>query len=241
MKKSIFSVLTILFAITCFAQTNEKPYSFKSAYVEYTIEGNTVGKQVLYIDEWGWNRSETTQSVTKMLGQKTETNERKVTFKLDTYQWTPGQKTGSKVHNTILEEMLADPNFDMLEFSKKTMESLGFEKTGTETVNGKPCDIWNGMGSTFWLWNDIAVKTQVKIFGTKYIMTATKIELNPSIPSSEFQIPTDIKFTETSLDPEQIMLDESQTESGDSSLKESAPQIKSMKDLKGFLKNMKNE
>jgi len=237
MKKSILGILTFLLSITCHAQTNQKPYSFKSAYIEYSIEGNTIGKQVVYIDDWGWNRSETTQSVTKMLGQKTETNERKVTVKLDTYQWTPGQKTGSKVHNTMLEEMLADPNFDMLEFSKKTMESLGFEKTGTETVNGKSCDIWKGLGSIIWLWNDIAVKTQVKIFGAKYVMNASKIELDASIPSDEFQIPPDIKFTETSLDPTQMIVTPSQ-KNDDS---ENDQEIKNLKDLKGLLKKLKNE
>jgi predicted transcriptional regulator len=236
MKKSILGILTLLLSITCYAQTNQKPYSFKSAYIEYSIEGNTIGKQVVYIDDWGWNRSETTQSVTKMLGQKTETNERKVTIKLDTYQWTPGQKTGSKVHNTMLEEMLADPNFNMLEFSKKTMESLGFKKTGTETVNGKSCDIWKGMGSTIWLWNDIAVKTQVKIFGAKYVMNASKIELNASIPSYEFQIPPDIKFTETSLDQE--MIGAPSQENDDS---ENDQEIKNLKDLKGLLNKLKNE
>lgn len=236
MKKSILGILAFLLSITCYAQTNQKPYSFKSAYIEYSIEGNTIGKQVVYIDDWGWNRSETTQSVTKMLGKKTETNERKVTIKLDTYQWTPGQKTGSKVHNTMLEEMLADPNFDMLEFSKKTMESMGFEKTGTETVNGKSCDIWKGMGSTIWLWNDIAVKTQVKIFGAKYVMNASKIELDASIPSYEFQIPPDIKFTETSLDQE--MIGAPSQENDDS---ENDQEIKNLKDLKGLLNKLKNE
>lgn len=220
------------------AQTGKNPYSFKTAYVEYTIEGNTTGKQTLYIDNWGWNHSETTQSVTKILGHKTETNERKVTLKLETYQWVPGEKSGSKVHNAMLEELLADPNFDMLDFSKKTMESLGFEKAGKETVNTKDCDVWKGLGSTIWIWNDLAVKTQVRVLGTKYDLNATKIELNVSIPENEFHIPSDINFEEYSTDPLQPK-EGTQNENSDSD--EAVPAINSMKDLKGFLKKIKIE
>jgi hypothetical protein len=234
MKTAILTILVVFVFYVSNAQSNKKPYSFKTAYVEYEIEGNTNGKQTLYIDDWGWNKSETTQTVTKILGQKTETNERKVTLKLDLYQWTPGEKTGTKIHNTMLEDLLADPNFDMNEFGLKTMESLGFEKTGKETVNGKSCDIWKGLGSTIWIWNDIAVKSQVKILGTKYVMTATKIELNASIPNGEFQIPSNIKFTESSLDPSQMMLQGSQQNNTNSDNVE--PEIKSLKDLKGLFK-----
>ena len=220
------------------AQTNDKPYPFKSAYVEYELTGNTTGKQTLYIDEWGWNRSETTHSVTKMLGQKTETHERKITKKLDTWQWVPGEKTGSKVHNQMLEELLADPNFNMKKFSEETMKSLGFEKTGTEVVNGKTCDIYKGMlGATSWIWNNIAVKTEVKLLGTKQVMTAAKIEIDASVPGSEFNIPADINFTETVFSPGDMMLEGSNENNDDTPAKNgNKPEIKSLKDLKGLLK-----
>lgn len=130
MKNLIISILTMVaFTTIINGQTNNKPYSFKSAYVEYEITGNTTGTQTLYIDNWGWDRSETTHSVTKMLGQKTETHERKITKKLDTWQWILCEKTGSKVHNQMLEDLLSDPNFDIKKFSDETMKFLGFEKT----------------------------------------------------------------------------------------------------------------
>jgi hypothetical protein len=168
MKRTFVNLIFVVAFFVSTAQPNDKPYPFKSAYVEYELTGNTTGKQTLYIDEWGWNRSETTHSATKMLGQKTETHERKITKKLDTWQWVPGEKTGSKVHNQMLEELLADPNFNMKKFSEETMKSLGFEKTCTEVVNGKTCDIYKGMlGATSWIWNNIAVKTEVKLSGIR--------------------------------------------------------------------------
>lgn len=238
MKRTFVNLIFVVAFFVSTAQPNDKPYPFKSAYVEYELTGNTTGKQTLYIDEWGWNRSETTHSATKMLGQKTETHERKITKKLDTWQWVPGEKTGSKVHNQMLEELLADPNFNMKKFSEETMKSLGFEKTCTEVVNGKTCDIYKGMlGATSWIWNNIAVKTEVKLLGTKQVMTATKIEIDASVPGSEFNIPADIKFTETVFSPGDMMLEGSNEDNDDAPVKNgNKPEIKSLKELKGLFK-----
>ena len=127
----------------------------------------------------------------------------------------------------------------MEKFGEKTLEALNFRKTGTETVQGKVCDVWkSSFGSTSWVWNDIAVKTEVKLLGTKQVMTATKIEIDASVPGSEFEIPSDIKFTETTLDPSQMSFGEGEdgeTPEGE----EAAPEIKSLKDLKGLLKKGK--
>lgn len=245
--EKIFGILLLLFVCNAsFSQTNAKPYSFKTAYVEYELTGNTTGKQTLYIDAWGWNRSQTTNSATKMFGQKTETHEREVTKKFDSWKWSPVEKNGTKFHNKMLEDMLADPKFDMQDFSKKSLEGLGFVKTGTETINGKVCDVWkSNIGSTSWVWNNIAVKTEVRLFGTKQISTATKIELNAAIPGNEFEIPADVKFTDLgNLDPSEMIKNaekaeqEDRSKSGDTTNSEEPP-IKNLKDLKNFLKKMK--
>jgi hypothetical protein len=239
MKKSLLCLFVFLLALAVYGQSNKRPYSYKSAYIEYELTANTTGKQTLYIDDWGWNRSETIHSVTKMLGQKTETHQRTITIKYDTYQWVIGEKTGTKMHNQWLEDLMNDPTFDMEEFGEKTLEALNFRKTGTEMVNGKKCDVYKGlMGATSWVWNNIAVKTELKLFGTKQVITATKIEIDASVPGSEFDIPSDVKFTETTLDPSQMNFGEGEdgeTPEGE----EAAPEIKSFKDLKGLLKKSK--
>ena len=243
MKKSFISLFVVLLTLTAFSQNNKRPYAYKSAYIEYELTGNTTGKQTLYIDNWGWNRSETTNSVTKMLGQKTETHQRNVTIQYDSYQWVPGEKTGTKLHNQWLEDLMNDPTFDMEEFGEKTLEALNFEKTGTETILGKVCEVWkSNLGSTSWVWNDIAVKTEVKLLGTKQVITATKIEIEASVPGSEFDIPSDIKFTETLLDPSQMNFEdipEDGENPSDTAGEEAVPEIKSFKDLKGLLKKSK--
>jgi hypothetical protein len=241
MKKLFATLVAMMAIVTAFPQTNQKPYSYKSAYIEYELTGNTTGKQTLYIDNWGWNRSETTHSVTKMLGQKLETHQRNLTIQFDSYQWVPGDKKGTKLHNQWLEDLLADPNFDMKEFSDKTLEGLGFVKAGKETVSGKVCDVWkSNLGSTSWVWNNIAVKTEVKLLGTTQVMTATKIEIDASIPAGEFDLPSDVKFKETVMDPGEINFDNMPEEANDSAETEDNP-VKGLKDLKGLMKKLKTE
>lgn len=247
--KSIIIVISILATINLSAQTKKlKCYSFKTAIVEYVFEGNTTGRQNLYIDDYGWMQCEMTQSTTKMFGQTTESKTVKLTKGLEIYQWDPMTRIGTKMHNSILEELINDPDFDMQEFAKRTMEGLGFEKTGNETVKSWNCEVWKGMGSTIWIWNNIAVKTEVKLLGQKTVMVANKVQFDVPLPAGRFDIPSDIKFNDAgNLDPMEMMnkameqaeqeegVQQEQSEEGE---QEEAP-IKSLKDLKGLLKKIK--
>ncbi|MBN2820745.1 MAG: hypothetical protein JXP36_17355 [Bacteroidales bacterium] len=235
--KKVSLILSLIFLTgISFAEEKIKPYKFKTAIVEYIYSGNTSGTQTLYIDEHGWNQCEVTNTVMKSFGQKTETNEIKLTLGLEIYQWTPGQKTGTQMHNSMLEELMNNPDFDLLEYSKELMEQLGFEKTGNETVDGRNCDVWKGMGSTIWIWKDIAVKTEVKVLGQKTTWTATSIQFDVPIDASRFKVPGNISFQRyDSSNPMGIMMNGS-NDDNDKSSEEAMPEVKSFKDLKKLLK-----
>jgi hypothetical protein len=248
--KSIILSICLLIVINLSAQVkNKKLYPFKTAEIEYTYEGNSTGKQNLYIDNYGFLQCTIEQTVSKAFGQKSEKNEAKVTKGLDIFLWDLKTRKGSKLHNSLAENMMNDPNFDPEEFGKLTMESLGFEKKGTETISGKLCEIWKGLGgmTTIWMWNSLAMKSEIKILGTKTIWTATTIKIDEGVSADKFKIPSDIKFENTgTTDPIEMMNKVTTTgENSDNSTKKGAPAeeapIKNMKDLKGFLKKLKTE
>ena len=232
-------ILGLLAIISCgyvSAQQAIKPYKFKTAIVEYTYSGNTTGSQTLYIDEHGWNQCEVTNTVMKSFGQKNVTDEVKLTLGLEIYQWTPGQSTGTQMHNSMLEELMKAPDFDIKDFSKQLMTQLGFEKKGYEAVDGRDCEVWKGMGSTIWIWKDIAVKTEVKVLGQKTVWTATSIQFDVPVPSAKFDVPGDVEFQKfDSNNPMDLMQRGAQTEDDDSS-GEQEPEIKNLKDLKNIYK-----
>lgn len=242
MKTLILSICMIL-VIQLSAQTKKgKLYPFKTAVIEYTYEGNTTGKQNLYIDNYGWLQCKTEQTANKAFGQKTEINKAEITKDFDIYQWDIKTRVGSKMRNTLAENLMNDPTFDPEEFGKKTMEQLGFEKKGTETINGKVCEIWKGLAgsSAIWMWNSLAIKSEIKMLGTKTIWTATTIKINEGVPSGQFDLPADVNFSDAGTTDPIEMMKKSVDEEGSPAKKEEAP-IKNLKDLKGFLKKIKTE
>lgn len=249
MKKLVIAI-GLLAVTTLSAQTKkEKLYPFKTAVIEYTYEGNTTGTQSLYIDNYGWRQCKIEQTTSKAFGQKSETNKAEITKDFDIYSWDLKTRQGGKMRNTLAEDLMNDPDFDPEEFGKKTMDMLGFKKTGTETINGKLCDVWKGMGgSTIWMWNSLAMKSEVKLLGTKTTWIATTVKINEGVPSGKFDLPADVKFEDMgTTDPVDMMnrgmkqaQEEEGKQSGDTQKSEEAP-IKSLKDLKGFLKKIKTE
>jgi len=207
MKHSIIVALMLISMLAQSQQQKVRFFDFETAIVEYTYEGNETGKQIMYIDQYGWKRAEWTNITTKMLGQTTEKKQIMVSIGLDVWQWDPIARTGTRVHNQMLENLMKDPQFDPEKYAKETMENLGFQKTGTEIVQGKNCEVWKGMGSTIWIWNGLGIKTEVKLLGQKTTWTATKIDLNVKVPQDKFTIPSDIKFGEAqSNDPMEIWM-----------------------------------
>lgn len=208
MKRNLVIMLLLFISSMGWAQQKKvRFFDFETAIIEYTYEGNETGKQMAYIDEYGWRRAEWTNTVTKMFGQKTEKKEVMVYDGLDVWQWNPIARTGTHMRNAILESMLEDPQFDPQEYAKQTMESLGFVLKGKEEVQGKNCEVWEGMASTIWVWKGIGIKTEVKLLGQKTTWTATKIETNVKVPQEKFKVPTDITFSESqAADPMGIMM-----------------------------------
>lgn len=245
MKTIITTAGLLLLAFIANSQVKkEKLYPFKTAIVEYTYEGNTTGTQTLQIANYGWLQHKTEKTVSKVFGQKTEVNKVEITRDFDIYQWDPASKTGTKLRNAIAEELLKDPGFDPEEFGKRTMLQLGFEKTGTETVNGKECEVWKGLGSTIWIWNSLAIKTEVKILGTKTVTIATNVKIDAPVHDGLFTIPSDVKFTDMGTnDPIEMMNKASQNQPAGSDMhgQEEEIPIKNLKDLKGLLKKINQE
>jgi hypothetical protein len=242
--KNILTITLLMSAIVLSAQTKkEKMYPFKTAFIEYTYEGNTTGTQQLYIDNYGWKQCKIEETVNKAFGQKTETNKAEITKDFDVYQWDIKTRVGSKMRNTLAENLMNDPKFDPEEFGKKSMDALGFEKKGTETINGKVCEIWKGLAgsSTIWMWNSLAMKSEIKMLGTKTTWIATTVKINEGVPSGKFDLPSDVKFTDAgTTDPLEMMKNQQKGEAADTTTKEKSP-IKNLKDLKGLLKKIKTQ
>ena len=248
MKTLIFSSC-MLVVLTISAQIKkDKLLPFKTVLIEYVYEGNTTGTEKLYMDNYGLQQCKTIQTKNKTFGQTSEESKIEISKDFLIYSWDPKTKKGSKIRNTLAEELMNDPNFNPEEFGKRSMESLGFEKIGTENINGKSCDVWKGLGGTskMWVWRGLNLKTEVKILGTKTICTAAVVKVDEAISSTKFEIPSDVKFEDMgTTDPLEMMNkgmkqaeQEEAEKSGDTQKVEEEAPIKNLKDL---LKKIKTQ
>lgn len=250
MKARILSVIMVLLAVNVFAQSTQKIKMFphKTAIVEYVFEGNTTGKQTVYYDDYGWFQCKLDQTVQKVMGQKTANNNVTVSKGFDVWSWDPKTRIGTVMHNDVAESILRDPDFDAEAYAKELLEATGFKKTGTEMYDGKLCEVWEGMATKAWVWNGISMKVESKMLGIKIVQKAVSVKIDASIPNNRFDIPSDVKFEKVEGDPFKVMNQAREEErkaageSGDTEKTEEAVPdempIKSMDDLKGFLKKL---
>jgi hypothetical protein len=243
--KTLIIAIGMLTVINLSAQVKKKMLlPFKTVVIEYVYEGSTSGRENVYMDNYGLLQCKMIQTKTKVFGQTSEEAYIEVSKDFYIHKWDPKTRLGSKIKNTLAEDLMNDPDFDPEDFGKRSMESLGFEMIGTETIAGKPCEVWEGLGgsSKIWIWRGLTLKTEMKMLGMKNTSTANVIKVDEGVPSGKFDIPSDVNFQDMgTTDPIELM-NKSSEEAGDSADKETeeAP-IKNLKDLKGFLKKIKTQ
>ncbi len=218
-----------------------KKYQIKSGIAQYVHEGNVTGTETVWFDDWGEREFRVTETETKMLGMRQKTNSCQLTIGLDNYQWDPVTKKGTHVKNTLMEEVMKDPNFDQEEFARELMKSTGFRKTGEATIDGRNCDVWEGMNSKVWVWknNGLAVRSEMHLI-VNVTIKLTEFESNPKISSEKFQVPVDVKFTEEKMPTmEELQQQMDQIEENREGNEETGDTVQPAPSLKNILKQFK--
>jgi hypothetical protein len=176
-----------------FAQKNQSVYYYpvKSAHIEYVQTGNTTGTESYYMDKNGRISARYSDLTTKSFGSTTKTKQIVIQKDSIVYSIDPDKKTGVK------QTIHIDPKDveKWADTAEEIYEDLGFKKTGEGEVLGKKCDIWEGMSSKIWIWQGLALKSEISIFG-KTVIEAKSVEVGGSIDKSKFEIPEGITWTE---------------------------------------------
>lgn len=192
-KKYFLVYLLILTTISIsFGQEQFKKYSVESGIIKYKWEGFMTGEQTTYFDKYGFYETTVSKTKTTVMGFTSETEEMTIMRGAEVFTIDLKTKIGTRVTNPILEE---NPGADWEEVSKDMVTKMGFKKVGNESVLGKSCEVYKGIGK-IWVWKGLNLKTETKGMGMDASVTATDINLGVSIPSSKFEVPSDIKITD---------------------------------------------
>ena len=176
-----------------------KRYQIESGIVQSELSGAQKGSETLYFDRWGMREAKYTNSVLTIAGMTQKSN----TLNLIDGDWIYvidlDKRTGTKTQNPLLKQ-IADraANKDLSELGEKMMRDMGAEKTGTEEVAGKMCDVWEvkNLRTKSWVWKSVTLKVQVNMGAMEMNSTATRFEEGASVPADRFAIPSDVKITE---------------------------------------------
>lgn len=212
------------------AQRRINTYKIKKAIVTYKYTGMSEGVETLYFDNYGKKEARYSELVTKAFGFTNKTKE--LNLHLDSVNYNINLLTNTGIKQSMPGDFSGRNMAGMEEWKgigsgEEMMDAMGFEKTGEEMILGKKCEIWEGMGTKTWTWNNISLKSIVNIMGEMTI-EATEIDLNTSIPASKFKIPEGINFDELDYENE----DDLSPEEMQKQLKEGLNQLKGLMKIK---------
>jgi len=187
-----------------FGQKNKTSYYYpvKSAYIEYVHSGSTNGTETLYVDNHGRISARYSELTTKSLGSTTKTKQ--IVIQKDSIVYTIDAEKRTGVKQTI--PFKPEDVEKWADTAEEMYKDLGFKKTGEGVVLGKQCDIWEGMSSKIWIWQNLSLKSEINIFG-KTVIEAKKVEVGGSVDKSKFEIPSDITWTELNFNSSDPVFD----------------------------------
>lgn len=167
-------------------------YAIKSGIIEYKATVmNMEQTQTITFDDYG--AKQVTQAQMEMMGMKI--NQYTIVKDGYIYSFDKEKKTGTK-HSLAAEKS----DIDFQNLTEEIKEEMKIKKIGEETFLGKPCIKYSidneklKMKGFYWVWNGIALKTDVDMDGMKMVLEAVRVEENPNIPANTFDVPSDIKF-----------------------------------------------
>jgi hypothetical protein len=167
-------------------------YGIKSGIVEY--KSNALGMDqtiIITFDDFG--NKEVTDTYTEVMGIKDHA--RTIIKEGYAYNLNMAEKRYTKV------KMMgnSNENMDFLNMGEDMVKKMNFKQLGKEKIIGKECDKHSidykemSMKGTYWIWNGIALKSDITTMGMKVLMEAVKIDENPSIDASKFEVPKEFK------------------------------------------------
>jgi hypothetical protein len=168
-------------------------YNLKSGIITFEATMLMMDQEVvMYFDDYGLKqRSEINISLMgKSMKNITLTDTAYV------YSWDPESQKG----NRIPVNTESPDNIDFTKLTEKVRTMYNIRDEGSEKVLGRNCKVYSidfkkaGVSGKYYVWNGIALKTDVLAMGNNVKMTAIKIEENVAVPAEKFRVPSTVNF-----------------------------------------------
>lgn len=188
MKTNLF-LIVVIFSVLNLSAQDLQLYPFKSGMIKYKFEGITKGSEIIYFNDYGQLLSDLKISLISH-NNNIEQNSILKIYKYDSLivlNIKDKTATISSLSNNLNKSKQNLISQDMI-------KTMGFIKTGSEKIVGVNCDKYEGETGYLWVWNNIVLKSEMEIMGTKIITEAIEIRTNIKILKSKYKIPKEYKI-----------------------------------------------
>ncbi len=172
-----------------------KRYAIESGSVTYEVSGAQTGTKTISWKDWGM--TERTENDTSISAAGISVPNKSISLMKgdNMYSYIPGETNGTKLENTILEQVSKNSNKDLEEIGIEMMEAMGGKKSGTENIAGKTCDLYeiSNLGTTTCIWKGINLKNDVGLAGMNVSEIATSVSTDTP-EESLFELPSEVTF-----------------------------------------------
>lgn len=197
--KTRLYLLFVLFVIYSITNGQDfKRYQFKSGKVVYKLSGMMTGTETMYFDDYGRKEARFNESEMNMMGTKQKINRQTITDGKYIYSINKQNNTAQKMDNPIYTMFSKED--DLKKVGEDIMKKLGGKKIGNETIKGKNCEIWDvqKLGGKIWVWNSIAIKSDINMMGMKMTQIAESVETDIDVSPDLFKLPKGINIQDMS-------------------------------------------
>ncbi len=207
--KFILLLICVAFVSNSIAQNGETFYKSKSGKLVYQFEVDGVASEyILIFDNYGKKQAMEFVIVADGVKERVRTivtetemymvnyNEKTVIkFPVDANTGASGMETEGFNVSNITEDVLQDAS----------------KRTGTETINGKPCDVYtitDGVSrGKYWVWNNFLMKADYKDENNVHGYVELKeIKTDMTVAASEFQPPAGFPVTDMTETMQQMKM-----------------------------------
>ncbi len=176
-------------------------YKIRSGIIEYKMSGMQTGTETIYFDRWGMREAKYTQTEIKAGSISVKQNRLGLLDGEWTYAVDLDQKTGTKIATPLMKELTGAAKRegkDATDIGEEMLARMGGRKTGTATLLGKTCDVWEikNLNAKSWVWQGLTLKTEVNMMGKTTTTEAVRLQDNVSVPEEKLTLPKDVKITE---------------------------------------------
>lgn len=158
-------------------EQSEGLWKHEHGMLQFKYSGMMSGGEVWYWTDHGMKqRKEMTTSIS-MMGITQNQNTTNVIHEDVIYTLNEEAKTATKMVNDVLK---GASKGDLNQMGYKMLEEMGGKKVGEEEFFGKSCEVWEipSVGSKVWFWEDLPLRSEVKMMGQEQIMEVVEMDLN---------------------------------------------------------------